>query len=387
MRVAWLLSRFPVASETFFVTQLQGLERAGHEVDVVARARPRQEEPENDAVRRSSLLLRTGYLTVQLAPDALEPQPAVPLAPGRHDVLHAHFGPNCRRFLFARAQARAPLVASFHGYDFSAQPREHGASMYDVLFEVADLVTYNCEHARQALERLGCPPAKLRRARVGVDLETLAFCVREHPADAPVRLLTVGRLVEKKGHEIVLRALAAARERLPSVVYDIVGDGPLAGGLRALASDLGLDGVVRFHGARSDADVRRFLARAHVFALASTTASDGDEEGSPVVLMEAQACGIPVVSTRHSGIPEVVLDGRSGVLVPAGDVAAFASALVDVLDRHADWARLGRAGRAHVESTFDVSLCTRELVSLYEDARAAYSNGPTPAPRPRMTRA
>src|SRR6185503_9471486 len=235
----------------------------------------------HDEVARSGLLERTHYVDAALTPDSLDPERSIPLAPGRHDVLHAHFGPNARRFAFARQQAGAPLVVTFHGYDFSAQP-------------TADVVSVNCEHARRALEALGCPREKLVRLRMPIVTDELPFRARHLWPGEPVRIVTVGRLGEKKEHHVPLRAIADAARDIP-VRYDVVGGGPLARRLDALVRALGLEGVVALHGERDSASVRGLLDQAHLFVLASTEAADGDQEGAPVALMEAQACGLPVV--------------------------------------------------------------------------------------------
>ncbi len=367
VRVAFLLERFPVVSETFLLTEMRGLQDAGHDVDVVSHHRPRPGEPVHAEVGRSGLLDRTHYAEAVLPPDSVEPVRSIPLAPGRHDVLHAHFGPNARRFAFARAQAQAPLVVSFHGYDFSAQPRAHGSAMYDVLFETADVVTFNCEHARSALESLGCPPERLTRLRMPIVASEHAFRERHLWPGETVRIVTVGRLVEKKGHAVALRAIADVARDVP-VRYDIVGGGPLAEALGALVRTLGLEGVVTLHGGRDSAFVRRLLDRAHLFVLASKEAPDGDEEGAPVALMEAHASGLPVVSTLHAGVPEVVLHGQSGLLVPENDAPALADAIRRLVHDHETWPALGAAGRAHVEQAFDVAPCTRELLGVYARA-------------------
>ena len=367
IRIAFLLERFPVVSETFLVTEMRGLRRAGHVVDVVSHHRPRPGEPVHDEVARSGLLERTHYVDATLTPDSLDPVPSIPLAPGRYDVLHAHFGPNARRFAFAREQAGAPLVVTFHGYDVGAQPRAHGAAMYDVLFETADIVTVTCEHARRALEALGCPSEKLVRLRMPIVTHELPFRARYLWPGEPVRIVTVGRLVEKKGHAVALRAIAdVARDIL--VRYDVVGGGPLAGRLDALVRSLGLEGVVTLHGERLSASVRGLLDQAHLFVLASTAAADGDQEGTPVALMEAHACGLPVVSTIHAGVPEIVLDGQSGLLVPENDPRALANAIRQLVRDHETWPALGAAGRAHVAQTFDVLPCTEELLGVYARA-------------------
>ena len=365
MRVAFLLERFPAVSETFIVTQLAALERAGHEVSVISQHRPRPDEPMHEELLRSGILERTHYVDGPLEADSSLPVSEVPLTVGRHDVLHAHFGPNARRFLFARAQAGAPLVVTFHGYDFSSEPRRLGTSMYERLFERADAVTVPSEHMWRALTSLGCPPEKLCRVRLAIDVAAMSFRERRPRAGEPLRLVTVGRLVEKKGHEIALRALAAVRPSLGDVRYDLVGGGVLGEHLVTLARELGLDDVVTFHGARDSSFVRGVLERGDVFVLASRTAADGDQEGTPVALMEAMASGLPVVSTLHSGITEVVLAGRTGHLVPEGDVDALAGALLTLAREPDSWAALGRAGRDHVLAKYDVGPCTEQLVGVY----------------------
>ena len=245
--------------------------------------------------------------------------------------------------------------------------------MYERVFQVADLVTYNCEHARGRLESLGCPPHKLHQLRMPVDVGSLRFRPRHREADEPLRILTVGRLVEKKGHEIALQRARRCSATAPRL--------PLRHRRRRNAG-----GSARSRDERARVERRRAFprdarqqlrppaaVRAHLFVLASVTAENGDQEGTPVALIEAQACGLPVVSTLHSGIPEVVLDGQTGLLVPEGDVDALAGAIVRIAAEPELWPRLGAAGRAHVEATFDVAPCTEQLLAVYECASRAYA--------------
>jgi colanic acid/amylovoran biosynthesis glycosyltransferase len=361
-----------MTSETFVTTGISGLLDAGCDVSVIARRRPAEQlvHAEQRALGR---VVPTTYIDSELEPDECRPRASVPLEPGRHDVLHAHFGSNARHYLFARAQAAAPLVTTFHGYDFSADPRAHGPGMYDALFRTVDAITYNAEHARTALEALGCPPEKLHLARMPIEVSSFAFRERRWDGREPVRFVTVGRLVEKKGHELTLHALSAARDRLPACRYDVVGDGPKARDLERLVHVLGLEQVVRFHGAVDSTHVRALLERAHVFVLGSTTAADGDVEGTPISLMEAQACGLPVVSTRHGGIEEVVRDGRSGFLVEEGNGAALAGALLRIVGAHEAWPELGAAGRAHIEARYDVGVCAELMLDAYRAAVHRYA--------------
>ena len=194
--------------------------------------------------------------------------------------------------------------------------------------------------------------------------EEIPFRARHLWPGETVRIVTVGRLVEKKGHAVALEAIADVARDIP-VRYDVVGGGPLAVPLEALVRKLGLEEVVTLHGRQDSAFVRHLLDEAHLFVLASMEAADGDTEGAPVALMEAHASGLPVVSTRHAGVPEVVLDGQSCLLVPENDPSSLAGAIRQLIRDNEDWPTLGAAGRAHVEETFDVAPCTEELLGVY----------------------
>jgi colanic acid/amylovoran biosynthesis glycosyltransferase len=180
-----------------------------------------------------------------------------------------------------------------------------------------------------------------------------------------VRLLSVARLVPKKGIGIALRAFAAVCRDIDQLQYDIIGDGPLRSELTELARELAITDRVRFLGAQNNQSVQRAMLDADIFLAPSLTGPDGDEEGTPTVLIEASSSGLPVISTLHSGIPEVVLDGVSGYLVPEGDVSALASRIRYLIQNPDEWARLGHAGRRHVEDAFDIHALTRQLEAVY----------------------
>lgn len=293
-----------------------------------------------------------------------------------YDVIHAHFGPVARSFRFVTRLWQAPLIVTFHGYDFSAWPRRHDPGVYARLFPSVAAVTVNSEYARGRLIDLGCPADLVHRLNVGVDVRQCSFRARQWARGEPLRLLTVARLTDKKGHETALRAVARLRDETGlRIRYDIVGAGPLADRLLAMVGTLGLEEDVRFHGAQPADVVRRFMAEAHLFLLASQTAADGDQEGTPVVLLEAQASGLPVVSTEHSGIPEIVKHGVTGYLVPEGGHDAMAAAIGGLVERPADWPRMGARGRAHVARHHDAGSLLYDLVQLYDRAIAVHQTG------------
>ena len=299
--------------------------------------------------------------------------------PQGYDVLHAHFGPVGNDFRFARALWKTPLVVTFHGYDFCVVPRARGADVYHELFRVADAVTVNSDYTRERVAELGCPRGRIHNLHVGLNPEQFAFRERARRAGEPVRVLTVGRLVEKKGVEYAIRAVARAREKFPDLRYDIIGDGPLRGALEKIVDELGLRQNVFLHGAKNAQAIQEFMAGAHIFTLPSVTAANGDQEGTPVSLMEAQSAGLPVLSTWHSGIPEVVRQNESGFLLPERDVAGLAEKLVFLIENPDICAAMGRRGRQHVETEFDLCKLNRDLAGIYEQAIACFRHG-SPAP-------
>jgi colanic acid/amylovoran biosynthesis glycosyltransferase len=271
------------------------------------------------------------------------------------------------------------MVVSFHGYDFSTWPRKMGRSVYKDLFNTVDSVTANSSHTAQKLRALGCPEGKLHILPMGVDLREFPLRERARRADEGrrtkdegvgagerVRMLTVGRLVAKKGVEYSIRAVAQLRDKHPCITYDIVGDGPLRVELESLVDQLKLRDTVVFHGAKDSNYVRRLMSQAHIFVLSSVTASDGDQEGQGLVLQEAQASGLTVLATEHNGFAESIVPNKSGFLVPERDVEALAERL-DFLLAHPDlWPEMGRTGRKLVEDRYDSSKLSLQLASLYE---------------------
>ncbi|MDQ3706231.1 MAG: glycosyltransferase [Chloroflexota bacterium] len=438
MRVAVFTDVFPALSETFITRQIVGLMELGHKVHIYAQGRPESGVPLQPEVAAHNLLGHTTYMSIPRAsgywempvlppsgqtwlPGASQPIPnlrrllhALPrlartfaAAPrvtlstlnpreygyaarslsamyrvsellggrGEYDVAQAHFGPVADKVRFVPRLWQVPLIASFHGYDVSAWPREKGAGVYERLFHAATLVTANSHYTKQRLEALGCPPHKIRVLRMGLDLGKFTFRERSAPDDGCVRILSVGRLVEKKGFEYSIRAMTQVRARHPQVQYGIVGDGPLRSRLDALVTSLGLEGTVRFYGAAGREFVRRRLDEAHIFVAPSVTSANGDVEGQGLVLQEAQACGIPVLATDHNGFPEGMLPGQSGFLVPERSAPDIAERLEYMIEHPHRWAEWGRAGRRHVEEHFDIALLSRQLEGLYKEARHIYMTG------------
>lgn len=292
-----------------------------------------------------------------------------------HDIelVHAHFASDALIVAPSVRKLGLPLVVTLHGHDVTllpAQPGRRGRRYrrrLAALFAQADLLLAVSEHIRDTAVRLGADPRKVQVHHVGVPVPT------EEPS-RPVAehdVLFVGRLVAKKGADDLLRAAA----RLPSgrtIRLVIAGAGPLEGQLRALAADLGL--TVDFLGEVEPRRIRELMRSSKLVAVPSKTAGSGDTEGLPTVAVEAGAAALPVVGTRHAGIPEIVIDGVTGALVDEGDVEALAAGIDRLLTDEAARVRLGAAARERVLEGFDLVRQTAVLEERYQavlDARAA----------------
>lgn len=282
-------------------------------------------------------------------------------------ILHCHFGPmGIIGAHLKRAGLVEKLVVTFHGYDLSRVLSDKLSNPYEAVFEEADLILPVSNRWHGVLTRLGAPSDRMRVHRVGIDVSKFVYKIRNGSQGA-LRILTTARFTEKKGIRYAVEAIAKAKAMNPKlrVQYDVIGEGELFDDIKELIAFLGLTSSITLHGAKSHAEVRDFLDETDVFMLPSVTASDGDQEGIPVALMEAMAAGIPVITTKHSGIPELVEDGVSGYLSPEKDSDKLAESIIKLADCPGGWFKLGAAGRAKVESEFNLEVQNNKLVDLY----------------------
>jgi colanic acid/amylovoran biosynthesis glycosyltransferase len=199
----------------------------------------------------------------------------------------------------------------------------------------------------------------------GVDLTLFAPPTAAALAGRETRLVTTSRLVPKKGVEYGIRAAAALSKAGHAVQYTIVGDGQLRPHLEQLAFRLGAERIVRFLGWQRQPEVAAILADSDILLAPSVTAPDGDQEGIPVAIMEAMAMALPVVSTWHGGIPELVRDGVTGILVREGDTETLAAGVARLIEHPEVRAAMGQAGRARVAAEHNASIQADRLVDLY----------------------
>ena len=284
---------------------------------------------------------------------------------GVHVVL-AEFGPVAVDYIDACQATGIPLVAHFHGYDAYKRSTlvEYG-NAYRRLFHTAHtLVVVSTDMSRQ-LQSLGAPEEKIIYNPCGVDTSAFAGAVPE--LSAPV-FVSVGRFVEKKAPHYVLRAFHEVASRRPDARLVMIGEGVLLDPCRQLCDALGLSDRVRFTGAQSPAEVASFLRSARAFVQHSMRDSEGNAEGTPVSILEAGATGLPVVSTRHMGIADVVVHGETGLLVEEGDIRGMGEHLVTLYDDPTLAGMLGRRGRVRVSAEFSMQRSISRLWNVLERA-------------------
>lgn len=405
LKIAFVVTSFPVLTETFILDQIIALIDSGHQVEIFSLTRPSC-SPIHPSVADYDLLKHTHYIpTVPSGKFACRLKAFFWLASRfatapllttgllkrlvtrkegfsykllffvpvfmrkKFDIAHAHFGPLGN--LLASILSSGfdfKFITTFHGYDINICPQKYGHDYYDELFKKENLFTANTEFTKGQMVKLGCDENKVEILPVGLKIEKFHFRPRTLPEEGTVNILTIARLVEKKGHQYAIKAFAKVAAEYPNVHYTIVGDGPLKDELNKLVADLNLQGRITFIDSLVQDEIIDYLNDSHIFVLASVTSANGDMEGQGLVLQEAQATGLPVVSTLHNGIPDGVLDGRSGFLVPEKNVDALAEKICYLIENHTLWPEMGAVGRSFVENKYDTKLLNKKLLDIYKRA-------------------
>ena len=360
-------------SETFILAQANAMGRFKPQFVGLRRVRPSLVIPDN------AIVAADGDSPFRKCARGLYKRMGI--APGFHrkiqklgaQLIHAHFAIDGVLALPLVKKLKLPLIVTLHGYDVTRSDMEHQRSRIGRLYlgrrrnlwEQAALFLCVSDFIQAKAIEAGFPGHKLRRHYIGVN-QTEFRRTGEPPDRATV--LFVGRLVEKKGCDLLIRALSIVKQALPDVLLTIVGDGPMRGSLEKLAKNLGVK--CRFLGPCPSEQIKEMLQRATVFCVPSRTAIGGDSEGLGMVFLEAQAMGVPVVSSFHGGIPEAVIHGETGLLAPEGDYRVLANHL-QLLLREEDLRLLyGARGTQWVRESFDLELQTRGLEDVYEEVLA-----------------
>ncbi len=403
IKIAYMVCEFPILSETFILNQIAGMIDRGCEVDIYAECRGDSSKI-HPLVAKYQLQQRTYYLP-ELPDDlwkrlarglpliahyaqkcplqlwrSLYPFPltdltlslwllhtVIPNLDRDYDIIHCQFGTQSYRGLAFR-QVNAPtakLITTFRGYDISSFVQQKGENVYQQLFRHGDFFLTNCDFFRNKAISIGCPPEKIKVNRSGLDGDRFTYQPCSLPEDGWIQIATIGRLVEKKGIEYVIRALAQLIPTYPQIRYKIVGEGPLRNHLSELIQELNLTNNVELMGWRNETEIVDILSKTQIFVAPSITAADGNQDAPINVLKEAMAIGLPVVSTYHGGIPELVEDGKSGFLVPEKDASALADKLSYLIEHPELWSSMGQAGREYVLQHYNLRQLNDDLMNVY----------------------
>ncbi len=420
MRIAFIVGGFPVLSETFVINQVIGLIERGHEVDIYG-IPPFDSSKVHPDVEKYHLLAHTHYpptisknylwrilkgigliiknfhksplvilrslnlfygkrvVSLRLLYSVMQLLEAQP-----YDIIHCQFGTFGLEGMILRdiGAIKGKLITTFRGYDISLFVKQRGEHVYDSLFAKGDFFLANCEFFKKKAIKLGCNPKKIVVHGSGIDSNRFPFQVRYPQPNGKIRIATTGRLVEKKGIEYSIRAVAKVLKTYPNVEYTIIGDGLLKEDLQQLIYSLNIANQVKLLGWKNQAEIIEILNNSDIFVAPSITGTDGNQDAPVNTLKEAMVMGLPVVATLHGGIPELVQDGVSGFLVPERDSDAIAEKLIHLVEHPETWSKMGQSGRAYVESKYDMNKLSDELVQIYQQVMMSHSHNQEPVLTP-----
>jgi colanic acid/amylovoran biosynthesis glycosyltransferase len=286
------------------------------------------------------------------------------------DLMHVYFGHTGVHLLPFIRNWPKPTVVSFHGMDIMLRNNEPGYNdRLRELLRALPLVMARSMSLAKRLEALGADPAKIRINRTGIPLDEFSFRQHHAPTDGRWTVAQACRFIEKKGLPDTLTAFAAFHSRFPKARLILAGEGPMEEYLHKLCQSLGIQEAVEFPGFLTPCELAELYYRAHCLVHPSVTTSRGDQEGVPNALLEAMATGLPVVATRHGGIPEAVREGVDGFLVPENNPHALADALLQLSSNPAHYTSISQESARQVRKEFEESQSIQRLEEIYDEAR------------------
>ncbi|MBY0353848.1 glycosyltransferase [Candidatus Babeliales bacterium] len=351
IKVLFVVTKFPYGLQTFVVSQIRGLIDRGYDVKIFAKIAPDPTLPE--VLKDYDFLDRVFY-------------EGIPLEHGNFDIILCQIGTLARDCLALLNDKKifGKLLVFFRGHDLSAYLQKDPHA-YDDVIKKADLLLPVCDYFADRLRSLGASSEKIVTLHSSTDVEKFFFRERAPAPDGIIRLITVCRLTGLKGIEYAVQAVARILQNHKNIEYTIVGDGNIRNQLSRLIDKLGIRSNVRLVGRQTHEEVVRLLDQSHIFIHPSVTAASGEQEGIPNAIQEAMAMGLQIISTYHSGIPELVEHGISGFLAPEKDIKALTEYLDYLIKNPATWPAMGRAGRAKVVQDFETKKEHDQLEQIF----------------------
>jgi colanic acid/amylovoran biosynthesis glycosyltransferase len=405
LKIAFIVPRFPVISETFILNQITGLMDLDLDVRIFANKKSKINIMHEDIVKYQ-LMDRVKYIneekkgtkidenknynTIKLfsilekfnvikksinikkyGKRALRLKLACEgmffLSQGPFEIYHCHFGGIGRKIaeLKTIGAVKGKIVTTFHGYDLTKYVDNLGDHIYKQLFATGDLFLPISNRWSNLLVELGCSKNKINVHRMGIDIKKFKIDKDKARSRRIYKIITVGRLVEKKGIEYGILSVREVLKVYPHIEYSIVGNGPLKEKYKKLIRDNNLEKIVKMVGEKTQKEVVALMEDSDLLLCPSVTSKDGDQEGIPVVLMEAMACGLPVISTFHSGIPELVENDKTGLLVYERDYKTLSKKIIYSLEYTDIMKTIAKNARDYVSKYYDIEKQNKKLLELY----------------------
>ncbi len=403
MKVLFVVQHFPCLSETFILNQITGLIDAGHDVRIYALGKPDTSILHEDIIKYN-LIEKTFYPIVEIPcskkdkyHDFINYFPRLVRRYGLNalsvlnrfkfgeyakngnlfystllflklnwipDIAVTHFGclglyPACWKEMKA---LNVPFVTFFHAHEISPYTIEETAKRYKVLFDQNDLLFPISNYWKKKLVKCGANPSRVIVHRMGVDIEQFVYTA-PRKINRKINILSVGRLTGQKGYEYAIKGVADFRKRTPlNISYRIIGAGTIERKLKQMVKDLGVDDIIHFIGPQPLEVVKKELAKADVFLLPSISDQYGLMEGIPVAIMESMAIGLPVISTFHSGIPEIIDDGISGFLCEEKNHDDITEKLTIISKNYPLVKMISKNARKKVEAEYNIKSLNNKLI-------------------------
>lgn len=415
MQIAFFQVEFPRITEAYLLDQIIALIKSGHKVDIISTIRSDQTKIHPD-ITTYNLEASTRYLNfpfgrwhqilnaVKLVIQNFHKAPLTILKSlnflgydcptvdiylrvihatvlfvctnnTKYDILYCCQGYTGSTVVALRqlGLVQGKIITTYPSSDIYVYPHKFKYDVYASLWKYCDLHHCNTNYVANSIKDLGANPSSIKVLPLGVDISKFPFKERTLDPNSPIKILTVARLVPKKGLQYSIRAFHQACQANPSanLIYNIVGEGPERPKLESLIKELDMgDHEVALRdrifllGWKDRNECKELYLDAHFYVIPSVTADDGNKEGQGVALQEAQATGLPLIATDHNGFPEGLLEGKSGYLVPEKDVDALAKMITKLVNSPDSWAEMGRAGRHFVENKYSVEKINREFVEI-----------------------
>lgn len=355
LHVLFVVEYFPAQSQIFILNLMTGLIDNGHKVSIFAFKK-------NNFVQQHQNIAKYSLMDSVI----YEQWPA--LLP-ECDIVFCQSATLGKKIVETESLRewlqKRKLVVSLRGADITKNEVRNNSGIYQQLFYGADLFLPVCDYFKQIAIQLGCPENKIMVHHSAINCSQFFFKERKKKKNDIVHLISVCRLVEKKGLNFALEAIAKLVKKYKNIHFTIVGRGHWRTRLEEMVKKLKISDKVTFFGWGTHEQVVHLLNKSHIFLLPSITAENGDEEGIANALKEAMAMGLVTVSTHHAGTPELITDGVSGFLVPEKDSTALAAKMKYIIEHPKIWKSIGLAARKKIEDEFEIKQSIKELENLF----------------------